>query len=155
MYSNKKYYENICNCLRVIQQYINRKLKSDNCWQRTSLKRIFVTLLTFFKHFPGISGCHNYLYLNFSFKFLPHCILTTKTSKKIPEQPMLFTATASTTIAIRRAVKILLLTMVYCSPRSKRNVLQFGFWNHRTRSNLSEHKRISSLCFLCSRRLTR
>ena len=38
MYSNMKYYENICNCLRVIQQDINRKLKSANCWQRTSLK---------------------------------------------------------------------------------------------------------------------
>ena len=37
MYSNMKYYKNICNCLRVIQQYINRKLKSANCWQRTSL----------------------------------------------------------------------------------------------------------------------
>ena len=31
------YYENICNCLRVIQQDLNRKLKSANCWQRTSL----------------------------------------------------------------------------------------------------------------------
>ena len=39
MYSNMKYYENICNCLRVIQQNINRKLKSANCWQRTSLNR--------------------------------------------------------------------------------------------------------------------
>ena len=37
MYLNMKYYENICNCLRVIQQDINRKLKSANCWQRTSL----------------------------------------------------------------------------------------------------------------------
>ena len=37
MYSNMKYYENICNCLRVIQQDKNRKLKSANCWQRTSL----------------------------------------------------------------------------------------------------------------------
>ena len=39
MYSNIKYYENICNCLRVIQQNINinRKLKSANCWQQTSL----------------------------------------------------------------------------------------------------------------------
>ena len=37
MYSNMKYYEDICNCLRVIQQDINRKLKSANCWQRTSL----------------------------------------------------------------------------------------------------------------------
>ena len=37
MYSNIKYYENICNCLRVIQQDINRKLKSANCWQQTSL----------------------------------------------------------------------------------------------------------------------
>ena len=37
MYSNMKYYENICNCLRAIQQNINRKLKSANCWQRTSL----------------------------------------------------------------------------------------------------------------------
>ena len=37
MYSNMKYYENICNCLRVIQQDINRKLKSANCWQQTSL----------------------------------------------------------------------------------------------------------------------
>ena len=33
-----RYYENICNCLRVIQQDINRKLKSANCWQQTSLK---------------------------------------------------------------------------------------------------------------------
>ena len=40
MYSNMKYYENICNCLRVIQQDINRKLKSANCWQRTSLTHI-------------------------------------------------------------------------------------------------------------------
>ena len=37
MYSNMKFYENICNCFRVIQQDINRKLKSANCWQRTSL----------------------------------------------------------------------------------------------------------------------
>ena len=37
MYSNMKYYENICNCLRVIQQDINRKLKFANCWQQTSL----------------------------------------------------------------------------------------------------------------------
>ena len=37
MYSNMKYYENICNCLRVIQQEKNRKLKSYNCWQQTSL----------------------------------------------------------------------------------------------------------------------
>ena len=41
MYSNMKYYENICNCLRVIQQYINRKLKSANCWQQTSLNALF------------------------------------------------------------------------------------------------------------------
>ena len=41
MYSNMKYYENICNCLRVIQQDINRKLKSANCWQRTSLSSVF------------------------------------------------------------------------------------------------------------------
>ena len=40
MYSNMKYYENICNCLRVIQQDINRKLKSANCWQRTSLNDV-------------------------------------------------------------------------------------------------------------------
>ena len=40
MYSNMKYYENICNCLRVIQQNINRKLKSANCWQRTSLSSL-------------------------------------------------------------------------------------------------------------------
>ena len=46
MYSNMKYYENICNsyCLRVIQQDINRKLKSANCWQRTSLKKILLKL---------------------------------------------------------------------------------------------------------------
>ena len=37
MYSNMKYYENICNCLRVIQQNKNRKLKYANCWQQTSL----------------------------------------------------------------------------------------------------------------------
>ena len=37
MYSNMKYYENICNCLGVIQQDKNRKLKSANCWQQTSL----------------------------------------------------------------------------------------------------------------------
>ena len=37
MYSNMKYYENICNGLTVIQQNINRKLKSANCWQQTSL----------------------------------------------------------------------------------------------------------------------
>ena len=46
MYSNMKYYENICNCLRVIQQDINRKLKSANCWQQTSLK----LLVLFFNH---------------------------------------------------------------------------------------------------------
>ena len=40
MYSNMKFYENICNCLRVIQQYINRKLKSANCWQQTSLNEM-------------------------------------------------------------------------------------------------------------------
>ena len=40
MYSNMKYYENICNCLRVIQQDINRKLKSANCWQQTSLRKL-------------------------------------------------------------------------------------------------------------------
>ena len=40
MYSNMKYYENICNCLRVIQQNINRKLKSANCWQQTSLSNV-------------------------------------------------------------------------------------------------------------------
>ena len=39
MYSNMKYYENICNCLSVIQQNINRKLKSANCWQQTSLSQ--------------------------------------------------------------------------------------------------------------------
>ena len=38
MYSNTKYHENICNCLRVIQD-INRKLKSANCWQQTSLNQ--------------------------------------------------------------------------------------------------------------------
>ena len=39
MYSNMKYhqYENICSCLRGIQQSQNRKLYNDNCWQRTSL----------------------------------------------------------------------------------------------------------------------
>ena len=42
MYSNMKNYENICNCLRVIQQDINRKLKSANCWQRTSLREYTV-----------------------------------------------------------------------------------------------------------------
>ena len=46
MYSNMKYYENICNCLRVIQQDINRKLKSANCWQRTSLNVLPVSSLT-------------------------------------------------------------------------------------------------------------
>ena len=40
MYSNMKYYENICNCLRVIQQDINRKLKSANCWQQTSIRML-------------------------------------------------------------------------------------------------------------------
>ena len=40
-----KYYENICNCLRVIQQDKNRKLNSDNCWQRTSLKYCLKALL--------------------------------------------------------------------------------------------------------------
>ena len=38
MYLNMKNYENIYNCLRVIQQNKNRKLKSANCWQQTSLK---------------------------------------------------------------------------------------------------------------------
>ena len=42
MFSNMKYYENICTCLRVIQQDINRKLKSANCWQRTSLNLVDV-----------------------------------------------------------------------------------------------------------------
>ena len=46
MYSNMKYYENICNCLRVIQQDINRKLNSANCWQRTSLKHPKIHLKT-------------------------------------------------------------------------------------------------------------
>ena len=46
MYSNMKYYENICNCLRVIQQYINRKLKSANCWQRTSLNQCSKSILS-------------------------------------------------------------------------------------------------------------
>ena len=45
MYSNMKYYENICNCLRVIQQNINRKLKSANCWQQTSLNYISLCLI--------------------------------------------------------------------------------------------------------------
>ena len=44
MYSNMKYYEHICNCLRVIQQDINRKLKSANCWQRTSLNNAYDAL---------------------------------------------------------------------------------------------------------------
>ena len=37
MYSNVKYYENTCSCLRVIQQDKNKKLKNSNCWLRTSL----------------------------------------------------------------------------------------------------------------------
>ena len=40
LYSNMKYYENIYNCLRVIQQSKNRKLKNDNCWQQTSLIQV-------------------------------------------------------------------------------------------------------------------
>ena len=44
MYSNMKYYENIWNCFRVIQQDINRKLKSANCWQQTSLRAFLVDL---------------------------------------------------------------------------------------------------------------
>ena len=40
MYSNMKSYENICNCIRVIQQDKNRKLKSANCWQQTSLNSV-------------------------------------------------------------------------------------------------------------------
>ena len=37
MYSNMKEIRNTCNCLRVIQQDKNRKLKNQNCNQRTSL----------------------------------------------------------------------------------------------------------------------
>ena len=44
MYSNMKYNENICNCLRVIQQNINRKLKSASCWQQTILDAILFVL---------------------------------------------------------------------------------------------------------------
>ena len=44
MYSNMKYYENIRNCLRVIQQDINRKLKSANCWRQTSLIAVVISL---------------------------------------------------------------------------------------------------------------
>ena len=51
MYSNMKYYENICNCLRVIQQDINRKLKSANCWQQTSLKEYTKIELISFESF--------------------------------------------------------------------------------------------------------
>ena len=38
IYSNLKYFENICMRLSVSQQSKNRKLKNDNCWQRTSLR---------------------------------------------------------------------------------------------------------------------
>ena len=38
MYSNMKNFENIYNGLRIIQQNKNKKLKNDNCKQRTSLK---------------------------------------------------------------------------------------------------------------------
>ena len=54
MYSNMKYCETICNCLRVIQQEKNRKLKSNNCWQRTSLK-ISRILITSTVEAPGIT----------------------------------------------------------------------------------------------------
>ena len=50
MYSNMKYYENVCDCLRVIQQSKNRKLKNENCWQQTSLSlhlfNFFVLIFT-------------------------------------------------------------------------------------------------------------
>ena len=39
MYPNIKYYENICNRLRDIQQKKNRKFRNVKCWQRTSLKQ--------------------------------------------------------------------------------------------------------------------
>ena len=42
MYSNMKYNKNICNCLRVILQDKNRKLKNDNCFQRTPLSMQYV-----------------------------------------------------------------------------------------------------------------
>ena len=54
MYLNMKYYENFCNCLRVIQQDINRKLKSANCWQRTSLKDDVALLTSSFSSSPAI-----------------------------------------------------------------------------------------------------
>ena len=41
MYSNMKYNEN----LRVIKQDKNRKLKKDNCWQRTSLSKISIFMI--------------------------------------------------------------------------------------------------------------
>ena len=40
MYSNMKNYEHIYNSLRVTQQNKNRKLKSANCWQQTSLTHL-------------------------------------------------------------------------------------------------------------------
>ena len=57
MYSNMKYYENICNCLRVIQQDKNRKLKSANCWQQTSLSHFF--LMNLFQIF--VSSYRNHM----------------------------------------------------------------------------------------------
>ena len=46
MYSNMKNYENIYNCLRVIQPNKNRKLNSANCWQQTSLIENFNSVST-------------------------------------------------------------------------------------------------------------
>ena len=56
MYSNMKYYENICNCFRVIQQDINRKLKSANCWQQTSLNMIWKVHYRIFLGYTKISN---------------------------------------------------------------------------------------------------
>ena len=40
MYPNIKYWENICNRLRDIQQKKNRKFRNVKCEQRTSLKSV-------------------------------------------------------------------------------------------------------------------
>ena len=65
MYSNMKYNENICICLRVIQQDINRKLNSANCWQRTSLIPNYDIMLM--QYTAIFHGCKND---NFQLNFL-------------------------------------------------------------------------------------
>ena len=56
MYLNIKNYENIYNCLRVIQQIKIRKSKSANCWQQTSLNENWFTFRVITKEFVTIGN---------------------------------------------------------------------------------------------------